>query len=96
MKRLFGGLTVGLIVVGFLAPVAWVFAILTGFVAIGVAPSGKRADGKNRTGGLFGGVWDAVAIKATMHECPYCRSLIPKDAAKCKHCGEWVDRTSTV
>lgn len=54
MKRLFGGLTVGLILVGFLVPAAWVLAILTGFVAVGAAPSGTRPDGDLGQAGCSG------------------------------------------
>ena len=25
-----------------------------------------------------------------MKTCPFCKSEIPADALKCKHCGEWV------
>jgi hypothetical protein len=46
MKAFFSSLTVGLILLGFLSPVVWPFAFLTGFAAIGAAPSGLRADGK--------------------------------------------------
>jgi len=26
-----------------------------------------------------------------MRQCPYCKAEIADDAAKCMHCGEWVD-----
>ena len=27
-------------------------------------------------------------------KCPYCAGLIPSDAKKCQHCGEWVVKQS--
>lgn len=90
MKQFFGFLTVGLILVGFFFPLAWIFAIITGIVAIGAAPSSKRPDGHGKTGGLLGGVWDDIVISYKMIDCPYCKAKIMKDALKCAHCGEWV------
>ena len=26
-------------------------------------------------------------------QCPYCSGLIPNDAKKCKHCGEWLEKS---
>lgn len=30
-----------------------------------------------------------------MKSCPFCTADIPDEAAKCKHCGEWVDGRSS-
>jgi len=80
-----------LAVLGFAAPALWILAIPIGLFAIGSAPSGQRADGKRKTGGLLGWLWDDVAMALKMRECPYCRSSIPKTAMKCARCGEWVN-----
>jgi len=90
MKAFFSIFTVLLVAVGFIVPVAWVFAIVTGIIAIIAAPAGRRADGKRRTGGLLGGLWDDVVIGLKMATCPHCKSKIIKDASKCPYCGEWV------
>jgi hypothetical protein len=39
---------------------------------------------------MLGGFWDGFVIGLKMNECPYCKSDIPKESLKCKHCGEWV------
>ena len=90
MKSFFSILTIGLIVIGFVAPIAWIGALITGIIAIGSAPAGKRPDGKARTGGLLGGLWDNYQVSKTMTDCPFCKSKIMKEAAKCPNCGEWV------
>ena len=95
MKSFFSILTIGLIVIGFVAPIAWIGAIITGIIAIGSAPAGKRPDGKARTGGLLGGLWDNYRVSKTMTDCPFCKSKIMKDAAKCPNCGEWVKEPET-
>ena len=91
MRNFFSMLTIVLIIVGFLVPIAWVGAVITGLLAIFSAPPGKRADGKARTGGLLGGVWDDIVVGYKMKDCPYCKEKIDDDAKKCKHCGEWVN-----
>jgi hypothetical protein len=90
VRTFFAVLTIGFILVGFFAPLAWVGAVITGILAIGSAPPGRRPDGKKKTGGLLGGVWDDIVIGYKMKECPYCKSKIMEDASKCPHCGEWV------
>ena len=85
-------LTIGLIVIGFVAPIAWGGAIITGIIAVGSAPSGKRPDGKARTGGLLGGLLDSYQVSKTMTDCPFCKSKIRKEASKCSNCGEWVKK----
>lgn len=90
MKIFLSILTIGLIVIGFLMPIAWIGAVITGFLAIVSSPAGKRVDGKARTGGLLGGIWDNYLISKNMTDCPFCKSKIKKEAVKCPHCGEWV------
>jgi hypothetical protein len=91
MKQFFWLLTAGLLVVGFINPLAWILVPFTAFLAIGAAPAGRRADGKARTGGLLGGLWDDWVVHSKMDECPYCRTLISREASKCPNCKEWVD-----
>jgi len=90
MRNLFSILTIGLIVIGFVAPIAWIGAAITVLFAIGSAPSGKRPDGKARTAGLFGGLWDNYQVSNTMTDCPFCKSKIMKGVAKCPNCAEWI------
>jgi hypothetical protein len=90
MKIIFSILTIVLIVIGFVAPLAWVAAIISGIIAIGIAPAGKRPDGKAKTGGLLGSIWDNYQVSKTMINCPFCKSKIMNEAAKCPNCGEWV------
>jgi len=92
MKTFFSILTIGLIVIGFVAPIAWIGAVITGIIAIGSARAGKRADGKAKTGGLFGGLWDNFRVASTMIDCPFCKSKIMKEASKCPNCAEWVKK----
>ena len=94
MRSFFAALTIGLIVIGFIVPLAWVGAVITGLVAIGLAPPGTRADGKRRTGGLLGGLWDDIVVGYKMDDCPYCKAKIQHDAVKCRYCGEWVNSSS--
>lgn len=88
MRNGFLLLTVLLVIIGFLAPLAWVGAIITGLLAIGSAPPGLRLDGQPRTGGLFGGLIDDMAIARKMVDCPYCKKKIMKTAVKCPYCQE--------
>ncbi|MDP2630739.1 MAG: hypothetical protein Q8P56_05005 [Candidatus Uhrbacteria bacterium] len=90
MRSFFAILTIGFILLGFFIPFVWVFALVAGVIAIGSAPSGVRADGKRKTGGLLGGVWDDVVIGYKMKDCPYCKMKIDVEATKCPHCAEWV------
>lgn len=62
MKIFFTLLTVVLIFVGFVNPFALAGAAIAGFIAVGVAPSGRRADGKRKTGGLLGGLVDDLEM----------------------------------
>jgi len=66
----------------------WPLGLLLAIVAIGMSPGGKRVDGKARTGGLLGGLWDAVA--APSKDCPACRTDIPMKATRCPHCTEAI------
>ncbi len=62
MRPIFNILTFALIVVGFFVPIAWGAALVTFVLAIGASPGGKREDGKARSGGLLGGMWDDAVI----------------------------------
>lgn len=93
MKSFFSLLAVVSIVGGFFLPVLWVVALISIIIAIGAAPEGKRADGKAKTGGLLGGVWDSAVVSATMKKCPHCLSDIPKEASVCRHCARDVGAT---
>ena len=93
MKSFFSMLAIASIVGGFFIPVLWVIALISIFIAIGAAPEGKRADGKARTGGLLGGMWDAAVVSSKMKKCPHCRSDIPKEASVCRHCARDIGAT---
>jgi len=90
MKQTFTILAVVLALLGFVMPMAWAGALVCGIIAAGSRPEGYRADGKRKTGGLFGGLWDDASVSLSTKECPFCRSRIPKSAAKCPRCGERV------
>lgn len=64
--------------------------MVTGLIAIVVSPSGKRVDGKKRTGGVLGGLWDDVAVSRSMMDCPHCKSKVSREATKCPNCQEWL------
>ena len=91
MRDFFTTLTIVLVIVGFWVPIAWVGAIITLILAIGCAPSGKRPDGKAKSGGLLGWLFDDLEIALTMRDCPYCKTKVMKNAVKCPHCTEWID-----
>lgn len=77
---------------GFIIPIFFMAAIISVGLAIGCAPPGLRADGKPKSGGLLGGIIDEIVISGKMRDCPYCKRKIMKDAVKCPHCREWVQR----
>ena len=62
MRPLFNLLTIIFVVLGFFIPMVWVLAAITAVLAIGSSPGGVRADGKSKTGGLLGGLWDDAVI----------------------------------
>ncbi len=90
MRPFFSALFFGSLLVGFIFPPAWIVAFLAGPLAIFSAPAGQRPDGREKTGGLLGWLWDYFVIKQKMQECPYCLSMIDRNAVKCAHCGEWI------
>ena len=92
MRTFFGILTALLVAVGFIVPLAWIGAAVCALLAIGSSPGGVRPDGRPRSGGLFGPLLDDLAMRGVTRNCPYCRAKIMKDAKKCPHCGEWVDK----
>lgn len=94
MRTSFTVLTVILVFVGFIIPLAWIGAIMCGLLIIASAPPGLRPDGKRRTGGLFGGLIDDIAIGMKMKDCPYCKSKIHNDAVRCPYCTEWLSTFS--
>lgn len=96
MKSFFSILTICLIAVGFIVPLAWGAAAVSFLFAISSAPPGRRADGKRKTGGLLGGAWDNFAISGKMRDCPFCCKKIMKDASKCPYCQEFVEPESLI
>ena len=90
MKNTFTVLTIILVLLGFVMPIAWAGAAVCGIIAMGARPEGLRADGKKRTGGLLGGLWDDFAVAGNTKICPFCKSRIPKSARKCPNCAERV------
>lgn len=88
MKTLFwiAAIVCGVLSLGAIGPLLPGLTILFIVLAIGTAPSGKRVDGRSRTGGLLGGLWDNHA--APSKECHACMAEIPKGATRCQHCTE--------
>jgi len=86
MKSTWWVITMVFILFGFIIPVLWIFAIIAAICAIASSPGGTRADGKPKSGGLFGGLWDAWLMHEKMRECPHCKSQILKDASRCRYC----------
>lgn len=84
MRGLFFLVALLLGIAGFVMPGLWWGAALFAVIAIGMAPPGKRVDGKARTGGLLGGVWDSIAAPAK--KCPFCMQQIPRAATRCPKC----------
>jgi hypothetical protein len=100
MRNFFKGVTVVFFFIGFALPAFFILAVITAIAACFCSPPfrGLRPDGKPRTGGALGGFWDGFVTGLKMKECPYCKSDIPLDSLKCRHCGEWVakkDESST-
>lgn len=93
MRSFFAGLTIIFIVIGLVFPIAWIGAIISVLCAVGASPGGLRPDGKPRTGGLLGGWMDQRELARTMKKCPACKSLIPIDATRCRHCTEILTET---
>ena len=58
MKTFFSISSVICLAAGFVFPALWAASLLLAIFAIGAAPSGRRKDGKRRTGGLLGSLWD--------------------------------------
>jgi hypothetical protein len=90
MKPFLAKFSIVLVVLGFLWPPLWIIACITGILWIGATNPGVRPDGKRRSGGLLGPLWDDFVVSRKMVKCPYCRTLIFRDASKCRQCGEWV------
>jgi len=63
MKTAFAISSAICLVAGFVFPALWAAALLLAVLAVGAAPSGRRQDGKRRTGGLLGGLWDDLFDK---------------------------------
>lgn len=90
MKKTFTVLTIILAIIGFALPVLWIGAVISGIIAASASPEGYRIDGRRKTGGLFGGVMDDIALMGKTAICPYCQSKIIKNVSKCANCGEWL------
>jgi len=93
MKSFFSILTICLIAIGFIVPLAWGAAIVTCLLALTCAPPGRREDGKKKSGGLLGGLIDDIVISGKMRDCPHCCKKIMKSASKCPYCQEFVEIT---
>ena len=63
MKIFFFMLAAILAIFGVFFPPFWIGTVVCLILAVSSAPSGLRADGKKKTGGLLGGLVDAVAVK---------------------------------
>ena len=96
MKQTYNILTVGLVIVGFFIPLAWGAAVITFIFAISSTPPGLREDGKEKSGGLLGGVIDSYTVSKTMRDCPFCCKKIMKAATKCPYCQEFVEPESLI
>lgn len=94
VRNFFAMITIGLIVVGFIVPLAWGAALISGVLAMSSTPPGLRADGKKKCGGLLGGFVDDYQVAKHMTDCPFCQGKVKKIAKKCPHCGEWVKQKS--
>jgi len=71
----------------FVSPMLLLIGAVLFLVSVGLAPEGTRADGKPKTGGLLGGLWDAYAVSVSTKKCPHCAELVKTEATVCKHCG---------
>jgi len=91
MRRPLTALTILFIFCGFVYPILWIGAVITGILAMAASPGGTRPDGKPRSGGLLGGLIDKYEISRTMRDCPYCKMKIMKTATKCPYCQEFIE-----
>ncbi len=93
MRYIFIALTIGLVIIGFFAHLAWLGAVITGIIA-GVSKSpGRQEDLTPQTSDILGELRGAVGEGLTYRDCPFCLQKIKADAKKCPKCGEWVEPT---
>ena len=97
MKIIFILLTIGFVVAGFFfSPFAYIGAVFSGILAIGIKPAGIRADQTTSISGLSTGIHTRSGSTTGTHslrDCPFCLQKIKVDARKCPHCGEYVEPT---
>ena len=86
MKNAFIILTLLSVVVGFKAPIAWVFVILFGTCALYCILTGEGTGGKAREKSAAAVAWED-AVDSALKDCPFCKSKIIKSASECPYCG---------
>ena len=90
MRNAFIILTLLSVVVGFKAPIAWVFVILFGACALYSILTGKGTVGKAREKSDATVAWED-AVASALKDCPFCKSKIIKSASECPYCGVLLD-----
>jgi len=86
MKNAFIILTLLSVVVGFKAPIAWVFVVLFGTCALYCILTGKGTGGKVREKSAATVTWED-AVDSALKDCPFCKSKIVKSVSECPYCG---------
>ncbi|RZB36037.1 MAG: hypothetical protein SRB2_02542 [Desulfobacteraceae bacterium Eth-SRB2] len=93
MRYIFIALTIGLGIIGFFIPMAWIGAAITTILAIVLKPPGVYENTKPKFSELQKGLRGEVVGGQTMRDCPFCLNKIKVDARKCPYCEEWVEPT---
>ncbi len=93
MKNAFIILTLLSVVVGFKAPIAWVFAALFGTFALYCLFTGKGKGGRVREKSPAAVAWEE-AVDSALKDCPFCKSRIMKSAYECPYCGVLLEENS--
>jgi hypothetical protein len=86
MKNAFIILTLLSVVVGFKAPIAWVFVVLFGSFALYCLFTGKGKGRTAREKSAADVAWEE-AVDSALKDCPFCQSKIIKSASECPYCG---------